>query len=557
MVGDLVRVIIRLLILTYFVLFSFSSIASSGEIGGSVSSPLSIGFVGRDYAVFQLYKQSAGEVFTYTATGFPPGLIVKRVSDGLILSGVPTAVGSYHHNVEIHVTGAGGASGTLYESANIVIKAAPVINLDVSGLPAGKVGLSYGSHRVTASGGTAPYSYTITGLPDGLTASNDTVSGTPIKAGSFPVSVTVRDAEGFTVTKTQTIVIAQTVIRVQDHTLTVMAGTTGNVDLLEGAVGVPINTAAIVGLSNSDAGNAWIEHDGNTIMLRFKTSVTFTGGTRFYYTLSNAESTSAPAVVNIVARPDPSKYPEVIGLVNAQLETTARLTRQQISNYQQRLEQLHNQGECREDSIGFNLDGTNHQPKLRGRKGDSCSELQNQLSIWSNGQVNLGESYDDNDFKTEHTSVGITGGVDYRFSPTFIGGIGFSYSKDVSDIGDKGSQSRGTMLSLSAYGSYPPSKGIFLNGVVGYGRLDFTNARYVTATRGMASGTRNGQQLFDSVSLGYDYRNKGWLWSPYIRAAAVHAKLSDYDETGAGVYNLAYSDQALDIFTTTLGLSGE
>ncbi|MFC7647531.1 putative Ig domain-containing protein [Streptosporangium lutulentum] len=50
-----------------------------------------------------------------------------------------------------------------------------------------------------ASGGTAPYTWTATGLPAGLTLSSDgTVSGTPTSAGTASVTVTATDSTGAT-----------------------------------------------------------------------------------------------------------------------------------------------------------------------------------------------------------------------------------------------------------------------------------------------------------------------------------------------------------------------
>ena len=72
----------------------------------------------------------------------------------------------------------------------------PTITLTPTTLPSGLVGASY-SQGVTASGGTAPYTYTLSGaLPTGVIFNTITgvLSGTPSAAGSFPITVTATDA---------------------------------------------------------------------------------------------------------------------------------------------------------------------------------------------------------------------------------------------------------------------------------------------------------------------------------------------------------------------------
>jgi hypothetical protein len=78
---------------------------------------------------------------------------------------------------------------------------APVaLTVVTSFLPDGTVGTAYASTTLTATGGTAPYTWTeLELLPTGLTLSSaGVISGTPTAAGSFTVRVQVRDSVGAT-----------------------------------------------------------------------------------------------------------------------------------------------------------------------------------------------------------------------------------------------------------------------------------------------------------------------------------------------------------------------
>jgi hypothetical protein len=61
--------------------------------------------------------------------------------------------------------------------------------------PAGTVSTPYNT-TLTARGGTAPYTFSASGLPSGLTlnATTGLISGTPLTAGTSSVSATVSDA---------------------------------------------------------------------------------------------------------------------------------------------------------------------------------------------------------------------------------------------------------------------------------------------------------------------------------------------------------------------------
>ncbi|MDP8215204.1 MAG: putative Ig domain-containing protein [Candidatus Euphemobacter frigidus] len=76
------------------------------------------------------------------------------------------------------------------------------LHISTDSLPGGKVGVHY-DKTLTAQGGVAPYAWSMSSLPPGLSGlSVGTISGVPETAGEYSVSVNVTDAENSTASKT-------------------------------------------------------------------------------------------------------------------------------------------------------------------------------------------------------------------------------------------------------------------------------------------------------------------------------------------------------------------
>lgn len=102
-----------------------------------------------------------------------------------------------------------------------------VINISPDMLPSGVAGQNYSSPTLTATGGTPGYTFTVTGLPMGLSLNgSQMIVGVPMEAGTFNVTVMVTDANGCVGRRFYQIVIAHPVI------------TIGPASLSEGMVGM-------------------------------------------------------------------------------------------------------------------------------------------------------------------------------------------------------------------------------------------------------------------------------------------------------------------------------
>jgi hypothetical protein len=130
--------------------------------------------------------------YTYTVTSgtLPAGLVLDALTGAI--TGTPTGSGAY--SFTITATDAFGSTGLQPYSGTVT---SPIITVSPSTLSAMVVGVPF-SESVSASGGTAPYTYTVTAgtLPAGLTLNPTTglISGTPTASGAYSFTITATDA---------------------------------------------------------------------------------------------------------------------------------------------------------------------------------------------------------------------------------------------------------------------------------------------------------------------------------------------------------------------------
>jgi hypothetical protein len=125
------------------------------------------------------------------AGGDPPGVNYGSLgANPLTLSGTPTTAGTYN------VTWANcDAVTSQCASQPFSITIGAALSITTASLPNGSYGVGY-SQSLSASGGTAPYTWAVASgsLPNGLTLSAATISGTPSATGTWNFTVQATDS---------------------------------------------------------------------------------------------------------------------------------------------------------------------------------------------------------------------------------------------------------------------------------------------------------------------------------------------------------------------------
>lgn len=539
----------------------------------------------------------------YTVTASPGGGSATGSSSPITVTGLTNGRSYTFKVTATNSVGIGIASAVSNSVTPTASPLPPVIT--VPPLLTAAAGSVYG-YTFTATGGTAPYTFASSGsLPPGLTLSPAGVlSGTPTAAGPFTISVQVKDA----LHVTSPVAVANMVVTggaaplpSPNKTVSVAAGATALVDVTAGATGGPFTAAGVVSLAPANAGVADIVGGAGAYGVRFVPAASFAGVAVASYTLSNATTTSAPATVTITvgARADVAQDAEVAGLATAQASAAQRFTTAQVTNFTQRLESLHGGGWGR-SSFGLSLATDDARKMARSSNGNgvadqvisgnplrsgmrtvglkaqrvaqaqpaatdlpdlpgaTAEQARSPWAFWVNGAISYGrERTGSADDRYRFTTNGISAGVDYRVNSWITVGTGLGISTDRSRVGNKGTRSDADSTVAVAYASMRPMQGVFVDALLGYGVLSFDSQRYITATGDMATGSRDGKQLFGSIATGLEFYRTDWMWSPYARLEFSQAKLDAYTEDGPAMHALKYFDQTARSHKAVLGARAE
>ncbi|HYA18814.1 MAG TPA: Ig domain-containing protein [Bryobacteraceae bacterium] len=172
---------------------SLTCAASTGTVGVPYSSAVVASGGTPPYVSYKLVSGS-----------LPPGLTLNT-STGAI-TGTPTKAGTYSYQIEVvdsngALASDGSGSGRCMSSGcSITIQSPPPLSVKCPPSSATE-GKAYTGSAV-ASGGTAPYTYSISSgsLPNGLTLNTSTgaITGTPTTPGTFDFTIGVKDSSGAT-----------------------------------------------------------------------------------------------------------------------------------------------------------------------------------------------------------------------------------------------------------------------------------------------------------------------------------------------------------------------
>jgi hypothetical protein len=165
------------------------------------------GTVGTPYN--QIVSASGGTspyAFSVSSGALPTNLILNSVTGAI--TGTPTTAGTF--TFTITATDATGCSGSRQYTMTITSPGCPAIILSPTTLPPGTRLQPY-AQTITASGGTAPYTFAVIGgaLPPGLVLNSATglIAGTPQQQGIFNVTIGATDSVGCQGSRAYTIAI--------------------------------------------------------------------------------------------------------------------------------------------------------------------------------------------------------------------------------------------------------------------------------------------------------------------------------------------------------------
>ena len=192
----------------------------------------------------------------------------------------------------------------------------------------------------------------------------------------------------------------------------------------------------------------------------------------------------------------------------------------------------------------------------RGGGASADQDPFERLGFFVNGDVEIGKhsatglqnGYDLN-------TKGVTAGVDYRLPGNGVIGAALGVMKSDADLADSGGSQDGRGYSFSAYGSFVPATGAYVDVIALGGRNKYDTKRLEpagTATTAEYDSNTHGRHFAFALTAGADFNRGPVTMNPYVRFDHVDAKIDGFSESGdAGA--ILVRDLSLRQTVVTLG----
>ena len=468
----------------------------------------------------------------------------------------------------------------------------PTVTLNPGTLPAGKVNIPY-TATLTASGGTAPYTFAVSSgpLPTGLALNPQTgvISGTPTTAGPYAFTITATDS-------------AQPANQgSQSYTISIGSPPAGNIKYVSGdGQAVPPSTAAtqnlvaqvINGQGNPVSGVAvtWSQPPGQGGVPSSTAQLSDANGfVQISYTTGPGQQDNK---VTVTANETGSTFTFTIRsqqtsvtipakqVITPQAAVAVGAPTAQLNNVRQRLDQLRMAssptvtqglrvsfdgralppmsalalaptGKDGKPQIGAG-DGKDSRPQTGGGAAADKPDPFERWGVFINGDINVGrQSPVDTQTGFKVDSTGVTVGTDYRFAGSGILGASVGFVKADTDLDAGAGNQNAKGYSFSLYGSYVPTENAYIDGILNLGHNRYDGQRQ-TPTASFDSNT-SGNQWGLAVSAGYAFNRGQLALTPYGRVEYVDAKVNGFTESGDATQALNIGEQRIKATTLTLG----
>ena len=163
--------------------------------------------------------------------------------------------------------------------------------------------------------------------------------------------------------------------------------------------------------------------------------------------------------------------------------------------------------------------------------------------------------------------LGLSVGMDYRFSKKIVGGLVGNFSNTDGDFRGGGTFSTNSFGGL-AFAQILPTDKTFIQITAGYTRNNYLVARLATAqvtslaigndriVNSLASSNSNGDVANVGLLTGYDHSIGRFLIGPRVGVNYSQTHIGNYTENGGGGIGLQYNDQYIHSLQSTVGIQG-